>query len=168
MSMLGDLIDSPVGPLLAAGDDKGSLHCLKYARERGIEPLKRRMEERYPDLDWQNGSLPELRKQLKEYFNKQRVSFDLPLVLDGTEFQVRVWEALCTIPYGSCWSYGDIARAVGSPKAVRAVGMANGRNPIPIIVPCHRVIGTDGKMVGFTGGMPIKLELLRLEGYFML
>lgn len=108
--------------------------------------------------------LAETARQLGEYFAGRRRDFDLPLRAAGTPFQQRVWAALRAIPYGETRSYGQIAAAVGNPKACRAVGMANNRNPIMIIVPCHRVIGADGRMVGYAGGVWIKEVLLRLEG----
>ena len=102
-------------------------------------------------------------KQLKEYLEGKRRVFDIPLKLSGTDFQLSVWNALLTIPYGKTRSYREIAEQVGSPKAYRAVGMANHRNPIAIIVPCHRVIGADGSLTGFGGGLELKRELLELE-----
>lgn len=107
--------------------------------------------------------LKEAKAQLDEYFAGKRKSFDLPLAPDGTAFQHRVWKALQEIPYGETRSYGEIARAIGSDKAARAVGMANNRNPIPIIIPCHRVVGANGKLVGYGGGLEIKAQLLHLE-----
>jgi methylated-DNA-[protein]-cysteine S-methyltransferase len=103
-------------------------------------------------------------RQLEEYFSGRRRSFDLPLDLQGTEFQKRCWEELLKIPYGETRSYAAIAAAIGKPAAVRAVGLANGQNPIPIIVPCHRVIGSDGSLTGYGGGLEIKRKLLELEG----
>ena len=102
--------------------------------------------------------------QLREYFAGQRQDFDLPLSPTGTEFQKNVWRALKAIPYGELRSYRDIAESLKKPKAVRAVGAANGRNPLPIVVPCHRVIGSDGSLTGFAGGLEAKRVLLRLEG----
>ena len=102
-------------------------------------------------------------RQLSEYLKGERKTFDLPLNPKGTDFQKRVWRALCDIPYGETRSYKQIAEAIGNPKAVRAVGMANNRNPITIVVPCHRVIGADGKLVGYGGGLEMKEFLLRLE-----
>lgn len=102
-------------------------------------------------------------EQLCEYFAGSRQTFDLPLEPRGTEFQRRVWNALCEIPYGETRSYGEIAQRVGNPKASRAVGMANHRNPIPILIPCHRVIGADGSLVGYGGGLGVKRYLLDLE-----
>ena len=120
---------------------------------------------RDPAADWIYNEAPfvAVREQLEEYFSGQRKSFDLPLALQGTEFQVSVLEALQGIPYGETTSYGAIAKQIGRPKAVRAVGAANGRNPIPIIVPCHRVIGSSGDLTGFGGGLDTKAALLRLE-----
>ena len=102
-------------------------------------------------------------KQLKEYFEGKRKGFDLPLAPEGTEFQKKVWKVLETIPYGETWSYKQVAEKVNSPKAYRAVGMANNKNPISIIIPCHRVIGANGKLVGYGGGLEIKEYLLKLE-----
>ena len=102
-------------------------------------------------------------QQIKEYFDGKRKKFSLPIAMHGTEFQMDVWEALQKIPYGETRSYKEIAELINRPKAVRAVGMANNRNPISIIVPCHRVIGHDGKLVGYGGGLPLKQYLLELE-----
>ena len=103
-------------------------------------------------------------RQLREYFAGERKAFALPLAPAGTEFQKKVWAALRDIPWGETRSYGDIARAIGKPAASRAVGMANGRNPLPIFIPCHRVIGTNGSITGYSGGLEKKRFLLRLEG----
>ena len=111
-----------------------------------------------------NGLLKETIRQLRAYFAGELRAFDLPLDMQGTPFQKRVWKELEKIPYGETRSYMQIAVAVGAPKAVRAVGAANGSNPIPIIVPCHRVIGTSGKLTGYGGGLPLKKRLLELEG----
>jgi methylated-DNA-[protein]-cysteine S-methyltransferase len=107
--------------------------------------------------------LAEVNRQLAAYFEGRLRQFDLPLAPSGTTFQQQVWTALCAIPYGQTRSYLEVARAVGRPDAVRAVGAANGRNPIPIIVPCHRVIGSDGSLTGFGGGLETKRRLLGLE-----
>jgi len=108
--------------------------------------------------------LEETASQLGEYFAGRRKLFDLPLDPAGTEFQQQVWSSLLTIPYGELRSYSDIANTIKRPRAVRAVGAANGRNPIPIIVPCHRVIGRNGSLTGFAGGLELKKQLLELEG----
>ena len=109
-------------------------------------------------------NLKNARKQLKEYFDGKRTAFDLKMKLHGTEFQKKVWTYLSEIPYGETRTYKDVAEAIGSPKGFRAVGMANNKNPIAIIYPCHRVIGASGKLVGYGGGLDIKERLLRLEG----
>lgn len=114
-------------------------------------------------IQHQTDLLLEAKKQLFEYVDKKRKSFDLPLKMVGTEFQKKVWQALITIPYGETMSYQTLAERVGSPKACRAVGAANGKNPIAIFVPCHRVIGKNGTMTGFGGGIPLKIALLQLE-----
>lgn len=111
----------------------------------------------------ENNVLREANKQLQEYFRGERKEFNLPLHLNGTEFQQKVWSALQEIPYGETRSYGEIAKAVGSPKGSRAVGGANNKNPVMIFVPCHRVIGANGALVGFGGGLPVKQYLLELE-----
>ncbi len=107
--------------------------------------------------------IKETYKQLQEYFEGNRNDFDLPLAPEGTEFQQRVWKALQSIPYGKTMSYKEIAEKIGSPKAARAIGMANNKNPIFIIIPCHRVIGSNGKLVGYGGGLDLKERLLNIE-----
>lgn len=148
-------LDTPIGELLLAGDDDGlSLVGFPQGSMR-----------REPESDWiyNEQELATARQQLCEYFSGERQEFDLPLRLSGTEFQVSVLRALLEIPYGKTRSYGDIARRIGRPKAVRAVGAANGRNPLPIVIPCHRVIGSTGDLTGFGGGLDTKEALLRLE-----
>ncbi len=147
--------DTPIGELLLAGDDDG-LTLISFP-----EGSMRRD----PDPDWTEDAAPfaEAMRQLGEYFEGGRQAFDLPLKLNGTDFQLRVLDELQKIPYGETTSYGEIARRIGRPKAVRAVGAANGRNPVPIIVPCHRVIGSGGALTGFGGGLDTKQALLRLE-----
>lgn len=121
----------------------------------------------YPLLDNFKKNETELIKkaynQLKEYFLGKRKEFDLPLLPEGTDFQQRVWKALREIPFGETKSYGEIAKNIGNPKATRAVGMANNKNPISIFIPCHRVIGSNGKLVGYGGGLKIKEYLLKIE-----
>ncbi|MGH8077557.1 MAG: methylated-DNA--[protein]-cysteine S-methyltransferase [Lysobacter sp.] len=150
-------MDSPVGPLQLAADDKGLL-LIEFDSPR--HPATR-------GNDWREGSndvLVQTRAQLDEYFNGNRREFDLPLSPRGTPFQRDVWRALQRIPYGATISYAELARWIGKPSAMRAVGAANGRNPLPIVVPCHRVIGADGSLTGFGGGLPTKQFLLALEG----
>lgn len=148
-------LDSPIGELLLAGG----------ADELSVIGFPQGSMRRDPEPDWIYSEQPfaEVRKQLSEYFAGTRQQFDLPLKLAGTEFQISVLEALQTIPYGETTSYGAIAKQIGRPKAVRAVGAANGRNPLPIVVPCHRVIGSGGALTGFGGGLDTKEALLRLE-----
>ena len=148
-------LDTPIGELLLAGEG-GALSMIGFPK--GV--MRRDPE---PDWIYNEEPLENACTQLTEYFSGQRKDFDLPLKLDGTEFQVSVLEALLEIPYGETTSYGAIAKQIGRPKAVRAVGAANGRNPIPIIVPCHRVIGSSGDLTGFGGGLDTKEALLRLE-----
>ncbi len=148
---------SPVGPLLLAADDDG-LQLIEFHESR--HRLKR-------GDDWQQGAHEVLRlaqSQLDEYFRSERRHFELPLAPRGTAFQREVWQMLASIPYGGTISYAQLAMQVGRPKAMRAVGAANGRNPLPIVLPCHRVIGADGSLTGFGGGLPTKRLLLELEG----
>jgi len=147
--------DTPIGELLLAGED-GALSMIGFPKGS----MRRDPE---PDWIYNEKPLAKARRQLQEYFDGERKTFDLPLQLNGTEFQVSVLEALQKIPYGETVSYGEIAKRIGRPKAMRAVGAANGRNPIPIVVPCHRVIGSSGDMTGFGGGIDTKEALLRLE-----
>ena len=148
-------VDTPVGELLLAGEDD-ALQVIGFPRGS---------MRREPESDWifNEKRLAEARRQLQEYFDGSRTDFDLPLKLTGTEFQVSVLRALQEIPYGETVSYGEIAKRIGRPRAVRAVGAANGRNPLPIVVPCHRVIGSTGDLTGFGGGLDTKEALLRLE-----
>ena len=125
------------------------------------------VDERRPDVE-PHGELQKALSQVGEYFNGVRREFDLNLGLHGTAFQEQVWRQLLTVPYGSVATYQAIARAIGRPKAVRAVGAANGQNPISILVPCHRIIGSNGKLTGYGGGLWRKEWLLRHEGYLML
>jgi len=151
------LMDSPVGPLLLCATARGL--C-------GVYMQTDRHARNGVAADWvaDPARLAPARTQLGEYFAGTRRSFDLPLDLAGTPFQQSVWQALCAIPYGQTISYGELARRIGKPAAVRAVGLANGRNPVSIIVPCHRVIGADGSLTGYGGGLPNKRILLALEG----
>lgn len=146
---------TPVGELVLDASERGLLMCGTWAKRDPV-PDDSRAARLYLDA---------ARAALSEYFEGKRRSFeDLTLAPAGTEFQLRVWEALRRIPYGSSISYGEMARRIDRPAAVRAVGHANGRNPIGIIQPCHRVVGADGSLVGFGGGLPMKAWLLRHEG----
>ena len=147
--------DSPVGRLRLAGDGH-ALTLLDLPSGRSM---------RQPGPAWQRDATPfaEALRQLRAYFAGDLHTFSLALAPAGTPFQRRVWDALLEIPYGATASYRDIAIAIGKPSAVRAVGLANGRNPIPIIIPCHRVIGSDGSLTGYGGGLDVKRFLLELE-----
>ncbi|MDO4231302.1 MAG: methylated-DNA--[protein]-cysteine S-methyltransferase [Lautropia sp.] len=176
-------IHSPIGQLMIAATEDG-LHAIEFPENR--HPVAR--DGKWVDVSdhpqWQAACaaqgitsnptesgqhdaiaiLIRTRQQLDEYFAGTRRDFDLPLAPQGTAFQRRVWQALRDIPFGHTWSYLQLAQHIGNPKGMRAVGAANGRNPIPIIIPCHRVIGANGSLVGFGGGLPTKVALLRLEG----
>jgi methylated-DNA-[protein]-cysteine S-methyltransferase len=145
--------DSPVGPLLLSGDSD-ALTGLGFKRGRGVPAGWMRDDERFATE----------RTQLDEYFAGERTEFDFPMRLEGAQFDRRVWRELEAIPYGATATYGEIAERIGKPGRARAVGAANGRNPIAIVVPCHRVIGTGGKLTGYGGGLERKRELLVLEG----
>ncbi len=149
-------LETPVGTLIIAGDAE-AIHEISFPRNGKPRP---------PREDWTEstrGTVAAAIRQLREYFAGKRTDFDLPLAPEGTEFQRAVWARLQEIPYGETISYGELAKRVGNPKASRAVGAANGQNPIPIVIPCHRVIGANGKLTGFGGGLPTKEKLLALE-----
>jgi methylated-DNA-[protein]-cysteine S-methyltransferase len=157
MSAICAWIDSPVGRLQLVARAEGLAGILWEGDDPARVPLGKLVEQAgHP-------TLIAAETQLGEYFRGERRRFDLPLSFAGTEFQMRVWQALLTIPYGETRSYGEIARQIGAPKAVRAVGAANGRNPISIVAPCHRVIGASGSLTGFAGGLAAKRWLLALE-----
>jgi len=157
MNLVFKWIPSPVGPLKLVGDDVG-LSAILWENDN---PRRVRLGPHVEEPDHDVLVLAE--RQLAEYFSGARVAFDVPLAFDGTPFQVKVWQALLTIPYGETRSYGAIARQIGRPTAVRAVGAANGRNPISIMAPCHRVVGASGALTGFAGGLEAKRVLLELE-----
>ena len=156
-------VDSPIGRLMLTSDGTAltGLYMNLYRNKRTKLPN--------PGDDWiQNATkdpLPAAVRQLQEYFAGTRRKFDLPLKMQGTEFQQRVWRELTQIPFGETRSYGQLAKRLGNPNGSRAVGLANGRNPIAVIVPCHRVIGADGSLTGFGGGLDRKQWLLTHEGY---
>lgn len=149
-------LESPIGELLLLGDED-ALTAIRFEDEDGAREV---------GADWRRGgsALEEAARQLTAYFAGERTEFDLCLAPRGTPFMKRVWKELERIPFGATISYGELARRVGNPNASRAVGAANGKNPIPIVVPCHRVIGADGSLTGFAGGLDIKRRLLRHEG----
>lgn len=146
------ILDTPIGNLVLAGDEAGLRHILFAA---DAVP---------PGWVFDRASHAAARRQLGEYFAGARRAFELPLAPAGTPFQQRVWRALMEIPYGRTESYGALAQRLGQPGAARAVGLANNRNPLPIVIPCHRVIGADGSLTGYGGGLPVKQHLLALEG----
>lgn len=148
-------IPTPLGTFVAAADSSGSLLAIDYDEFGPISA--------WPDLVWERARLDPLAQALQRYFAGELREFALPLAPAGTPFQKRVWLELVRIPYGETLSYSELARRVGKPRAVRAVGGANGANPIPILVPCHRVIGADGTLTGYAGGLERKRALLELE-----
>jgi methylated-DNA-[protein]-cysteine S-methyltransferase len=149
------LVDSPLGEILLVGDGR-NLTALNF--QEGTQPAA-------IEAGWQRDEAPfaEVIDQLRAYFSGELERFDLPLQPAGTPFQQQVWRQLQAIPYGQTISYGELAQRLGKPGAARAVGLANGANPIPLIVPCHRVIGSNGQLTGYGGGLPIKRALLALE-----
>jgi methylated-DNA-[protein]-cysteine S-methyltransferase len=150
------VIDSPVGPLTLIGR-----HGVLTALYMGVDHRHAPDPATYGSRD--DDAFPEAAEQLGQYFAGERRSFDLPLQATGTPFQEEVWHALTEIPYGTTTSYGELAERIGRPGASRAVGLANGRNPISIVVPCHRVIGANGSLTGYGGGIERKAALLALE-----
>ena len=157
MNYVYKVVPSPVGKLKLIASDKG-LAAILWENDN-----PRRVRVRAAAEDKGHPVLLETQRQLAEYFSGKRESFSLALDPMGTKFQNDVWQALLSIPFGETRSYGQLARQLGNPRATRAVGAANGRNPISIVIPCHRVIGSSGKLTGFAGGLETKARLLRLE-----
>lgn len=153
--ILHTFMESPIGHLLLAGDGE-RLSCIGFPAGKGVVT---------PQPDWRrdDGAFGRARDQLREYFDGTRRAFDLPLDPRGTAFQLAVWRELARIPFGETISYGELARRIGRPAASRAVGAANGANPLPIVIPCHRVVGANGSLTGFGGGIETKKWLLALE-----
>ena len=164
-----ELLSSTVGPLFLAASERG-LVALEFDKrlpgQQTIRPNPRDLRAESQELRFKEaaGKLRPYTRELEEYFTGTRREFSLPLDLRGTEFQLACWRALQKIPYGETRTYADIARAVGCPQGFRAVGMANNRNPIAIVVPCHRVIASNGTLCGYGGGLDVKKKLLQLEG----
>jgi methylated-DNA-[protein]-cysteine S-methyltransferase len=157
MSLAYKFVDSPVGKLKLVASTKGLVAILwEHDSPRRVRLAEPAQQDHHP-------LLIETARQLKEYFAGQRDSFSLPLDMRGTHFQKSVWKALLSIPFGETRPYAELAKQLGNPQATRAVGAANGRNPISIVVPCHRVIGSNGKLTGFAGGLDAKAHLLALE-----
>jgi methylated-DNA-[protein]-cysteine S-methyltransferase len=157
MSLAYKIMDSPVGKLKLVASEKGLVAILWENDKPRRVPLADLVEDSTQNV------LVETERQLGEYFAGKRQPFSLPLDMRGTPFQKDVWEALLGIPFGETRSYGQLATQLGNPTASRAVGAANGRNPISIVVPCHRVIGASGKLTGFAGGLDVKARLLEIE-----
>ncbi|WP_433803468.1 methylated-DNA--[protein]-cysteine S-methyltransferase [Actinomycetospora sp. CA-084318] len=156
MAVTHSIMDSPLGPLTLRADDGvlSGLYMTDHRHGPGAEALGERVAD----------AVPAAREELAAYFDGALREFTVDVVLRGTEFQSRVWSALRTIPFGETRTYGDLATAIGAPTAVRAVGLANGKNPVSIVVPCHRVIGANGSLTGYGGGMERKRALLDHEG----
>jgi len=162
-------IDSPIGPLFLAASSQGLVALEFDARlpgQQSIRPNPRDLREEKKGFQFEPSSrvMQPYLSELEEYFAGKRREFTFPIDLRGTDFQLACWRALLAIPYGETRSYADIARAVGQPRGFRAVGMANNRNPVAIVVPCHRVIASDGTLCGYGGGLDVKRKLLELEG----
>ncbi len=167
MRLAYHMTSSPLGLLFLARTERG-LRFLEFMERRSLKRAIASHEEEYPDAKWEP-SLLELKHvadQLEAYFTGSITRFAVPLDVVGSEFQRQVWGALLRIPYGETRSYGEVAKAIGQPKAARAVGLANNQNPVTIIIPCHRVIGADGSLTGYGGGLPRKRRLLELEARF--
>jgi methylated-DNA-[protein]-cysteine S-methyltransferase len=154
---------SPLGPITLAADKAGTLVYLGFGERDPRHRLLETLDPEAGDLAVGAGTLEPARRQLEAYFRGALREFDLPVAPRGTAFQLRVWAELRRIPYGATISYGELARRLGDPKLTRAVGAANGANPISIIFPCHRVIGADGSLTGYGGGLEVKRALLALE-----
>jgi O-6-methylguanine DNA methyltransferase len=158
-------MDSPVGPLTLLKTEKGLCRINFGSAEENLPLINVWLKKQAlnAELKLDQHSLQPYMTQITEYFAQERKAFDLPLDLYGSTFQKKVWEGLCEIPYGETYSYKDVATMIGSPKAVRAIGNANNKNPLPIVIPCHRVIGSNGALVGYGGGLDKKEILLHLE-----
>jgi methylated-DNA-[protein]-cysteine S-methyltransferase len=157
-------LESPCGPLLCVVDEAGAVVRIEFGKGRDSQKITEKMRGHGIEVIEDPARTAGLSRQLEEYFAGERREFDLPLAPEGTPFERSVWDELRRIPFGETRSYGEIARAIGRPSASRAVGRANGANPIPIVVPCHRVIGADGSLTGFGGGLEAKSRLLEIEG----
>ena len=164
MTRYGDVFPSPVGPLLVLVDGEGAVVLVEFPRSRSRRQMETALADLGPSVHRDPDRVAPVRRQLEEYFDGRRQDFDLKVHPAGTEFQHLVWAALRKIPYGTTTSYGELAASLGRPNSSRAVGAANGANPVSIIVPCHRVVGADGSLTGFGGGLETKRYLLDLEG----
>ncbi len=155
---------SPAGKLLAAVDSERALVRLEFVGEDSRELLEQNLEDHGHDVRSNRAACAEVERQLRQYFRGERREFELDLAPEGTDFQHSVWDAVEGVSFGRTATYAEIARRVGSPRAVRAVGRCNATNPIVIVVPCHRIVGSDGSLTGYGGGLAVKQALLELEG----
>lgn len=164
MKTYGHVMDSPIEPLVLAVDGAGEVLRIEFVKGRTSDELAALDAAHGDELEWAEGACAHVAAELAQYFAGERKGFGLACRPRGTPFQREVWTALAAIPYGVTWSYARLAAHVGRPGASRAVGRANGANPISIVLPCHRVIGSDGSLTGYGGGLPAKRALLELEG----
>ncbi len=163
MASYTSTIDSPCGPLQIVANGEGELTHIEFLDAVKGQTIVDRFKADDVEVLHDTGHTFEIESELKEYFAGERMKFEISLAPEGTPFQLQVWEELRQIPFGETRNYGEIARALGQPGASRAVGAANGANPIPIVIPCHRVVGADGALVGFGGGLKNKALLLEME-----
>lgn len=164
MKLFAHVFPTPAADMLVAVDDRGRLVRLDFLTKQSRDQIIRSLERHGHELEWRQEPCARAVEQIHDYFTGKRRKFDLELAPEGTKFQRQVWRELGKIPYGETRSYGEIAAGVGRPKGARAAGGAIGSNPIVVVIPCHRVIGTDGSLTGFGSGLPVKRRLLRLEG----
>lgn len=164
MNYYTNTFDSPCGPLICVVNEAGAVVRIEFVKGREAQRITEKMKAAGIEIVEDADRTAEARRQLAQYFAGERREFDLPLAPEGTPFERAVWKELEKIPFGETRTYGEIAETLGRPGAARAVGRANGANPIPIVVPCHRVIGADGSLTGFGGGLDVKSRLLELEG----
>ncbi len=164
MKTFAHTFNTPVGEMFTAVNEAGSLVRLDFIKDRDRESVIAKAAGYGAEVGFEPEKCAHVEMQLTEYFQRKRRIFDLELALEGTPFQLKVWGLLSKIPYGTTISYRELAERAANPKAVRAVGRANSANPIAIVVPCHRVIGADGSLTGYAGGLEIKRALLELEG----
>lgn len=158
------LMSSPLGPILLARNDAGLTHInFQQGNDHVIDVAARVADGWQRDDTASDDIFADTITQLTEYFAGKRTNFDLPLAPSGTDFQQKVWAELCRIPFGETITYGELAQRINQPTAARAVGAANGKNPLPVVVPCHRVIGSSGTLIGYAGGIQIKATLLSIE-----
>ncbi len=163
MNAYVDIVESPAGPLAFATDDRGALLWLQLTEGEYGRTVEQELEREDFDLHQDRDATAQAREELLEYAAGTRRTFDVPFVLSGSEWQKAVWRALTRIPFGETRSYAEVAEMVGRPKAARAVGKANATNRLPLVVPCHRVIGANGSLTGFAGGLHLKTRLLEHE-----